>query len=172
MPCTKAQLRFANMIVFNGYWYALMLVAAGVLPHGICGGLALYAVIHFIMTPYGAKERALIACHFVTGLGLEAAWHHFELFRYTQGFLPLWMVFMWLNFSLSICHTWWPWVRPLWAGALVGLAAAIGPYFAASKAGLVDLDLHKHVWVILSWLVYGVLVSWSANWVMNPFSQK
>jgi hypothetical protein len=160
------QFRYINLVVFNSYWYGVMLIASKVLPDWLGIGLVGYAVWHLWKTPLGSAERGLIVLHLTLGFGLECLCHYFRLYEYTDGFLPSWVLLMWLNFSLSLCHAWWPWIKPLWAGALLGLCAGIGPYYGASQAGLVLVDLNKHIWVVGIWILYGIFISWSTNQVM------
>lgn len=154
--------RSMNLIAFNGFWYGLLLVAGGILPLWLCWVVLGYSVFHFLATPYGNLERGLIVGVFGLALLSELLSQYFHVIHYTDpgvfAGLPFWVLMMWLNFSCSLMHSWWPWLKKWWAGLIVGALAITFPYLGAAKAGILIVE---KLWILAAfWLLYGVFLSY------------
>jgi hypothetical protein len=158
---TPSTFRKINLVVFNGLWYGIWSLAAfkvssfwlmlGLVP------VAFYALWHLMYTPYGVHERKLVAVVLMLSLFWEWIWHSFDILRYSEPGLPFWIIAMWVNFSLSLAHCWWPWIRTPLSGILLGLAAGLLPYFAAEKIGCVHVE-HREI-LLLTWVVHATIIT-------------
>lgn len=165
MTLSIACFRRINMVMFNAFWYMLLLVAGNVLPTQLVWLVPTYAIAHLIITPYGSFERVFALSCFSVGIAAEYFSQVFGCVHYRDvgviAGIPLWILMMWLNFAISLPHAWWPWLRKWWIGLIVGLMAATFPYFGAQKAGILTVNMPLALGVF--WSIYGVVISYALN---------
>jgi hypothetical protein len=161
--------RKINLIAFNGLWYGIWTLA-GLKIEGFwlylgLSPVLLYALWHLYYTPLGILERRLVLITLPLSLFWEGIWQLFGIVNYYETGIPLWIIAMWVNFSLSLCHSWWPWIRTPLSGILLGLAAGLLPYFAAEKMGCVHIN-HREI-LLLIWAIHGLLLAMLLRETMN-----
>lgn len=153
--------RKVNIVAFNGLWYGIWTLA-GFKVDGWWLYLGLspvwaYAIWHLIFTPIGAAERKLVGYTLILSFLWEGVWRSLDVLEYREGGIPLWIVAMWVNFALSLCHSWWPWIRTPISGLLLGLAAGLLPYLAAEKMGCVHVK-HREI-LLVTWIIHASILT-------------
>ena len=89
----------------------------------------------------------------VTGYGLEASVVGLGILRFEGGFLPWWLILLWLGFVAMLMNTLADLAgRPVWA-ALLGIAS--GPLTYAIGIRLDAAELLQKEWLL--WVIYAAL---------------
>lgn len=161
MKIAPSFFRKINIVAFNGLWYVIWALACfgfnGVeLVLGL-SAVAIYSLWHLTMTPLGQKERLFVAAVLALSFFWELVWIFGDVIRYKEGHIPFWVIAMWVNFSLSLSHTWWPWIRSPISGVFLGLAAGFFPYYVGEKAGLVRVE-HREI-LLISWVIHATIIT-------------
>jgi hypothetical protein len=161
MKINPSLFRKINMIAFNGLWYLIWALAcfkiSGVqLVLGL-SVVALYSLWHLMMTPLGQKERFFVAVVLALSFFWEVVWGFFGIVSYGKDHFPFWIVAMWVNFALSLSHSWWPLIRSPISGVLLGLAAGFIPYYAGEKLGIVRVE-HREI-LLISWVIHATIIT-------------
>jgi Protein of unknown function (DUF2878). len=97
------------------------------------------------------------------GLALEATVVGVGILTFTGGFLPVWLILLWLGFVGMLMNTLSGLAgRPLWA-ALLGIASGPLTYAIGIRLGAAELQSPEwQLWVIYAalWAVYMVIFAW------------
>lgn len=164
--------KIINALLFQGVWFCTVLGAAYgqlwpslILLIGFCAWQALPSV-------RAPGDLRLVAVALILGLVFDGGMDRSGLLLYAEPSVstllpPLWILQMWVAFSLTVNHS-LAWVlRNGWVAALAGAVAGPLAYFSAEKLGAVT-------WAGEPALVIAVLaIGWGAStWLLWFFSGR
>jgi hypothetical protein len=146
------------LIGFKLSWFALVLFQ----------NLLLVPVLVFVCWSLWRASQAERLIWFVlaaTGIALDSVLQYSGVLSFTGAvWLPMWMLTLWLVFSLVVVQVFSVYLQNYWLAAIV--AAVSGPMAYLGGAALsgqmqVSTTMEAYVALALCWGCYGVLSGWS-----------
>lgn len=162
---TKANvLLLINIVLFQCAWFSLVL---GYTTLGMCITLGLF--IHTALTSTQASKE-LLFCLLVVMFGVlaDSILLQFDVYAFTASFdvnlgkdiIPLWLVALWLAFSLTLNRSLKWLVNMPWL--LVIMMAVFGPlsYFAGSQLNPNQISINQELLAacVIQWAVIGFII--------------
>lgn len=155
---TTTTMNWTALIGFKLSWFALVLFQ----------NLLLVPVLLFVawsLWRCSQRERLAWLALAVAGVTLDSLLQYSGVLSFTgSAWLPLWMLTLWLAFSLVVVQVFSVYLQNYWLAALV--AAVSGPMAYLGGAALsgqmqVSNTLQAYVVLAVCWSCYGVLSGWS-----------
>lgn len=155
---TITTMNWTALIGFKLSWFALVLFQ----------NLLLVPVLLFVawsLWRCRQRERLAWLALAVAGITLDSLLQYSGVLSFTgSAWLPLWMLTLWLAFSLVVVQVFSVYLQNYWLAALV--AAVSGPMAYLGGAALsgqmqVSNTLQAYVVLAVCWSCYGVLSGWS-----------
>ncbi|MCA1929635.1 DUF2878 domain-containing protein [Rheinheimera sp.] len=146
------------LIGFKLSWFALVLFQ----------NLLLFPVLLFVcwsLWRANQAERLAWLGLAATGIALDSVLQYFGVLSFSgAGWLPLWMLALWLVFSLVVVQVFSAYLQNYWLAALI--AAVSGPMAYLGGAALsghmyVSSTTEAYAALAVCWACYGVLSGWS-----------
>ena len=132
-----------NAVLFQILWFAAILGSAKLLMWPSILACVVLAIWQLNPTRRHATDLKLVGAAIFIGLVGDTLLLHFNLFKFTYSFpiakiTPLWIIFMWIGFALTINHSMkWINLHPL-LPAILGLIFAPLSYLAGLRLGAVE----------------------------------
>jgi hypothetical protein len=155
---TITSMNWTALIGFKLSWFALVLFQ----------NLLIIPVLLFVLWSLwrcSTAERLTWLALAVVGITLDSVLQYSGVLSFTgSGWLPLWMLTLWLAFSLVVVQVFSVYLQKYWLAALI--AAVSGPMAYLGGAALsgqmqVSSATEAYVALVLCWGCYGVLSGWS-----------
>jgi hypothetical protein len=132
-----------NLIAFQIVWTATVLGSAYLLIWPALILCALFTIIHFKFFEYHPSDLKLVAIGVGIGLVLDTIWIQSNQLSFTdqrpfEQLTPLWMLVLWVGFSLTLNHSLgWLKRHPI-LPILFGFFGAPFSYYIGSRLGAVE----------------------------------
>jgi len=148
--------KLVGLFLFDAVWFA----AVAGRGEWLALTLVLVAAQVVLALRTGPLSWRLYVALLVLGLALEASVVSMGILRFSEGWLPIWLVLLWVGFVGMLMNTLSGLAgRPWWA-ALLGIAAGPLTYAIGARLGAAEILVEE--WLL--WLVYGLL--WAAYMVI------
>lgn len=150
-----------NVVAFDIVWAATVFgAAAGLAWSGPVAFLA-FAALHFRLTTRPRYDLAAMAVFGVAGIIIDSAWSLSGALSYAAGwpspwFAPLWMVTLWMAFSLTVGHSLrWLIERPRLT-VVFGFFCGAFSYWIGARIGAVELAISSGLYALLVGICWAV----------------
>lgn len=152
---------WSNLVGYQLVWFATVVGAGRGLTWPALAATAVFAAWQLSVASRRGLELRLAATALALGVMLEGGLAASGLLRYgaatpalPEGGAPLWILALWVAFSLTITQSLgWLQGRP-WTGALLGAVGAPMAYLAAAR-GWDAVAFAQPLWPALLWLALG-----------------
>ncbi|SFV24834.1 Protein of unknown function [Pseudidiomarina donghaiensis] len=151
--------KLVGLFLFDLVWFSAVAGRA----EWLWATAILVAAQIFVALRSGPFSWRVYGLFVVLGMGLEASVVGLGILRFDGGFLPWWLIMLWLGFVAMLMNTLADLAgRPVWA-ALLGVASGPLTYAIGIRLGAAEL-LEKEwlLWVIYAalWAVYMVIFAY------------
>jgi hypothetical protein len=155
-----------NIISFNLAWIGLVYFGNSFIPIA-----TLFLIIHFVFLSNDRNEIRFSVFVCFIGIAIDSSLKFYNIFIF-QGslYIPVWLVFLWVCFSTTLCHSLRFLEKSIWIQIAAGLIAPFS-YIAGNKLGAVDFGESTFIiYIILAliWSTLFVLFFYLKRLIINP----
>ncbi|WP_411358321.1 DUF2878 domain-containing protein [Pseudidiomarina salilacus] len=141
--------RLAGLLWFDLVWFSTVAGRGDWLPLA----LPIVAVQIFLSSTRPGFSWRLYSVLLALGLSLEALVVSLGVLDFSGGWLPLWLIVLWLGFAAMVTTT-LDWLAGrYWVAALIGIASGPLTYAVGARLGAAEILVSE--WLL--WVTYGVL---------------
>lgn len=151
----KKHFWITNFVLFQTVWFVCALLSD-------IASLAVIVIIlfHCFLTPTLKKDALLAGIVVVIGTLIDFILTQIGLlgFSSADGFLPFWLILLWLYFATTYNHA-LSWLKRLPAYGLFVFGAVLGPlsYYAAAKLDVLQYNVNDIDLLLIHVISWGVL---------------
>lgn len=173
--------KFINFVFFQVLWFACIVGAAsGVVWPGFVV-LGLFLVWQLQPSRIALGDIRLILVAILLGILLDSLWPMFGVLSFATpvplpSFAPVWIIFLWIGFALTINHS-LAWLKEkLVIAVVLSFVAAPLSYFGGHRLGALDFTMSVPMALLLlafAWAIAFPLLVMFARYMQNkPQSSK
>ena len=152
-----------NLLGLQTTWAACAYGATHSIPNfGLVVG-AIYIIFHMIFTKSRKQDSLIMLCVGVIGISLDHINAYLELVAFTDpnitsSFIPLWLMILWLVFSLMLPHS-LDWLKKnTWLAFFLGGLGGSSSYWLGHKLGALTLSEPLVASILIYFIQWAVLL--------------
>jgi hypothetical protein len=145
-----------NAVLFNVAWFGCILIGNSFIPM-----VLIWLVLHLRESPSRIVEFSFLLLATLIGSVIDSTLTYFEVFIFDEGSLfviPLWLMFMWLSFALTINGCLAFLRHSLVWQFVAGLVIAPLSYIAGSALGAVEFGYSTSLTFVILSLLWSILL--------------
>jgi len=145
-----------NLIGFNICWFGLIYLGNSFIPIA-----TIFLLTHLFILSDIRREQVFLVAVASIGIFIDATFSYLGLFIFTENIIPAWLVFLWICFATTICHSLAFLEKNYWWQVIAGILAPLN-YIAGEGVNVVSFGQSNVVtylflaptWVILFIVFY------------------